>query len=110
MGTRSANAGLVTSAPRFRHLGEDPPEQPGDNLQLMPRNPIVGRVSGAAVFGHLEERLWPFRPAPAPVEEGPAPRGTYPFIELWDAAATRYFSTEKTERCSSPERLSGGAA
>jgi len=54
--------GLVAPPSRFGHLGEDLFEQSGDDLQLMPTDPIVGPVSRATVFGHLEERFGSFRP------------------------------------------------
>lgn len=79
--------GLVAPSPRSRHLGEDLSEQSGDDLQLMPTDPIVGPVGGAPVFGHLEERFRPFRPRSAPVEAGPASREVYRRIELRGAAS-----------------------
>jgi hypothetical protein len=58
------DVGLVAPSPRLGHLGEDLFEQSGDDLELMPTDPIVGLVRGATVFGHLEERIRSFRPPP----------------------------------------------
>jgi hypothetical protein len=78
---------LAAPTSRLAHLGKDLFEQSGDDLELMPTDPIVGPVGSATVFVHLEERIRPFRPDPAPVEADLPPRWIHPRLELWDAVA-----------------------
>jgi len=56
----TTDVGLVAPSPRLGHPREDLFEQSSDDLEFMPTDPIIGPVSGARVFGHLEERFRSF--------------------------------------------------